>query len=106
MDISIVISIYNEAESLGELAGGIHEALSPTGLSYEMIMVDDGSTDSSWETICSLKHTYGNLQGIRFRRNYGKSAALYCGFEAACGDIVVTMDADLQDDPAYPRWCG
>ena len=100
MDISIVISIYNEAESLGELAEGIQEALSPIGLSYEMIMVDDGSTDSSWETICSLKHTYGNLQGIRFRRNYGKSAALYCGFEAACGDVVVTMDADLQDDPA------
>ncbi len=100
MDISIVISIYNEAESLGELAGRIHEELSPTGMSFEMIMVDDGSTDSSWETICSLKHTYSNLQGIRFRRNYGKSAALFCGFEAATGDVVVTMDADLQDDPA------
>ncbi len=100
MDLSIVISLFNEAESLDELLERIHAELSEKQLKYEVIMVDDGSTDSSWEKICALKQTYGNVRGIRFRRNYGKSAALYCGFEAAEGDIVVTMDADLQDDPA------
>jgi len=100
MDLSIVISLFNEEESLAELLEKIHAELDPKGISYEVIMVDDGSTDASWEKICELKQTYGNVSGIRFRRNYGKSAALYCGFEAAQGDIVVTMDADLQDDPA------
>ncbi|MBQ1168049.1 MAG: glycosyltransferase family 2 protein [Bacteroidales bacterium] len=100
MDLSIVISLFNEAESLDELLERIHAELSEKQLAYEVIMVDDGSTDGSWEKICALKQTYGNVRGIRFRRNYGKSAALYCGFEAAEGDIVVTMDADLQDDPA------
>ena len=100
MDLSIVISLFNEAESLDELLERIHAELSEKQLTYEVIMVDDGSTDGSWEKICALKQTYGNVRGIRFRRNYGKSAALYCGFEAAEGDIVVTMDADLQDDPA------
>ncbi|MBR5035298.1 MAG: glycosyltransferase family 2 protein [Bacteroidales bacterium] len=100
MDLSIVISLFNEEESLTELLEKIHAELEPKGVSYEVIMVDDGSTDGSWDKICELKQTYGNVHGIRFRRNYGKSAALYCGFEAAQGDIVVTMDADLQDDPA------
>ena len=100
MDLSIVISLFNEAESLDELLERIHAELSEKQLKYEVIMVDDGSTDGSWGKICALKQTYGNVRGIRFRRNYGKSAALYCGFEAAEGDIVVTMDADLQDDPA------
>lgn len=100
MDLSIVISLYNEAESLDELLERIHSVVSEKQLTCEVIMVDDGSTDGSWEKICALKQTYGNVRGIRFRRNYGKSAALYCGFEAAEGDIVVTMDADLQDDPA------
>ena len=100
MDLSIVISLFNEEESLSELLEKIHAELEAKGISYEVIMVDDGSTDSSWEKICDLKQIYGNVHGIRFRRNYGKSAALYCGFEAAQGDIVVTMDADLQDDPA------
>ena len=100
MDLSIVISLFNEAESLDELLERIHAELSEKQLTYEVIMVDDGSTDGSWGKICALKQTYGNVRGIRFRRNYGKSAALYCGFEAAEGDIVVTMDADLQDDPA------
>ena len=100
MDLSIVISLFNEAESLDELLERIHTELSEKQLTYEVIMVDDGSTDGSWEKICALKQTYGNVRGIRFRRNYGKSAALFCGFEAADGDIVVTMDADLQDDPA------
>ena len=100
MDLSIVISLFNEEESLEELLQSIHKELDASGMSYEVIMVDDGSTDSSWDKICELKRTYGNVSGIRFRRNYGKSAALYCGFEAAQGDVVVTMDADLQDDPA------
>ena len=99
MDLSIVISLYNEEESLRELVSWIDRALEPHNITYELIMVDDGSTDGSWELIESLKNTYNNIRGIRFRRNYGKSAALYCGFEAAEGDIVVTMDADLQDSP-------
>ena len=100
MDLSIVISLFNEEESLEELLQSIHNELDASGMSYEVIMVDDGSTDCSRDMICELKRTYGNVSGIRFRRNYGKSAALYCGFEAAQGDVVVTMDADLQDDPA------
>ena len=99
MDLSIVISLYNEEESLRELVAWIDRALAPHGYSYEIIMVDDGSTDRSWEVIAGLSEQYPQIRAIGFRRNYGKSAALYCGFEAARGDIVVTMDADLQDSP-------
>ncbi len=100
MDLSIVISIYNENESLEELVTWIRRALENRIDDYEIIMVDDGSTDGSWDTISRLSEKYGSLiKGISFRRNYGKSAALYCGFAAASGDVVVTMDADLQDSP-------
>ncbi|MBR5074209.1 MAG: glycosyltransferase family 2 protein [Bacteroidales bacterium] len=104
MDISVVIALFNEKESLRELVGGIRENLEAASLSYEIIMVSDGSTDGSWEEIEAIAtetNASGKeiLHGICFRRNYGKSAALYCGFEAAKGDVVITMDADLQDDP-------
>jgi glycosyltransferase involved in cell wall biosynthesis len=99
MDLSIVISLFNEAESLPELVSWINRALAPEQLEYEIIMIDDGSTDNSWQVIKELKKSYPEIRGISFRRNYGKSAALYKGFEAAKGDIVVTMDADLQDSP-------
>ncbi len=99
MDLSIVISLFNEAESLPELVSWIGRALAPEQLEYEIIMVDDGSTDNSWQVIEDLKKSYPEIRGISFRRNYGKSAALYKGFEIARGDIVVTMDADLQDSP-------
>ena len=99
MDLSIVISLYNEEESLPELVAWIDRTLKPQGSSYEIIMVDDGSRDRSWAVVEELSNQYPQIRGIRFRRNYGKSAALYCGFEAARGDIVVTMDADLQDSP-------
>jgi glycosyltransferase involved in cell wall biosynthesis len=100
MDLSIVISVFNEEDSLEELISGIHRELIPTGLSYEIIMIDDGSTDHSWKIIKDKALIDRKIKGISFRRNYGKSAAIYCGFEAAEGDVVVTMDADLQDDPA------
>ena len=99
MDLSIVISLYNEEESLRELVAWIDRALAPYNYEYEIIMVDDGSRDHSWEVIEELAKQYPQIRAIGFRRNYGKSAALYCGFEAAQGDIVVTMDADLQDNP-------
>ncbi|MDD4420929.1 MAG: glycosyltransferase family 2 protein, partial [Bacteroidales bacterium] len=105
MDISIVISLFNEKPSLAELVAGIHNSLKDTGLSYEIVMVNDGSTDGSWEEIERLATESGNgsgnvnIHGICFRRNYGKSAALYSGFAQAIGDVVITMDADLQDDP-------
>ena len=99
MDLSIVISLYNEEESLRELVDWIDQALAPHKFEYEIIMVDDGSRDHSWEVIQELSEKYPQIRAIGFRRNYGKSAALYCGFEAAQGDIVVTMDADLQDNP-------
>ena len=99
MDISIVISLYNEAESLTELVAGIHNVLDKMAVSYEIIMVNDGSTDPSWKIIKKMAETDSHVRGISFRRNYGKSADLYCGFEAAQGDVVITMDADLQDDP-------
>ncbi|OFX81569.1 MAG: glycosyl transferase family 2 [Bacteroidetes bacterium GWF2_41_61] len=98
MNLSIVISVYNEEESLRELIPWIKEALSGESMEYEIILIDDGSTDSSWSIIEELSKEYP-IKGISFRRNYGKSAALYCGFELAQGDIVVTMDADLQDSP-------
>ncbi len=99
MDISIVISLFNENESLVELVNGIHNVIDKMGVTYEIIMVNDGSTDSSWKTIKDMAKNDTHVRGISFRRNYGKSAALYCGFEAAQGDVVITMDADLQDDP-------
>ncbi len=99
MDLSIVISLYNEEESLRELVAWIDRALAPYNYAYEIIMVDDGSRDHSWTVIEELAKQYPQIRAIGFRRNYGKSAALYCGFEAAQGDIVVTMDADLQDNP-------
>ncbi len=98
-DLSIVVSLYNEAESLPELIGWIQKVMEREGYDYELILVDDGSRDGSWDTILELAKSDTNIHGISFRRNYGKSAALYCGFEAASGRVVVTMDADLQDSP-------
>lgn len=98
-DISVVVPLYNEAESLPELVAWIDRVAERHGLSYEAILVDDGSSDASWEEVERLKTRYPALRGIRFARNYGKSAALYCGFAAAAGEVVVTMDADLQDSP-------
>ena len=99
MDISIVIPAYNEAESLPELTAWIARVMAAHGYSYEVVFIDDGSTDNTWWTIEQLHKADPVVKGIRFRRNYGKSAALYCGFEAAQGGVVVTMDADLQDSP-------
>lgn len=99
MDLTVVIPLLNEAESLPELAEWIHRVCSSNGLSYEVIFIDDGSTDESWEVIESLNRQNGAIRGIRFQRNYGKSAALNEGFKAAMGRVVITMDADLQDSP-------
>ena len=99
MDLSIVISLFNEEESLTELTGWIEQVMSANGYSYEIIMVDDGSTDGSWNLIKRLSEKNRNIRGISFRRNYGKSAALFHGFKSAEGNVVVTMDADLQDSP-------
>ena len=99
MDISIVISLFNEEESLRELVGWIESVMTREGYSYEVIMVDDGSTDQSWSIVKDLSAANPAVRGISFRRNYGKSAALYHGFAAAQGDVVITMDADLQDSP-------
>jgi len=99
MNVSIVVPLFNEVESLPELCGWIDRVLGKNKLSYEVILVDDGSNDGSWEQIESLKLTYPQVKGIRFRRNYGKSAALHTGFSRASGDVVITMDADLQDSP-------
>ena len=98
-DLSIVISLFNEEESLPELVRWIETVMTREGYSYEVIMVDDGSTDSSWKTVRELAEKNSCIRGISFRRNYGKSAALYHGFAAAHGRVVVTMDADLQDSP-------
>ena len=99
LDVSIVVPLYNEAESLPELVAWIDRVARANNLSYEAILVDDGSNDGSWEVIESLRRSYPAVRGIGFARNYGKSAALYCGFEAARGEVVITMDADLQDSP-------
>ncbi|MBO4743544.1 MAG: glycosyltransferase family 2 protein [Bacteroidales bacterium] len=99
MDISAVIPLFNEKESLPELRSRIDNVMASEGLSYEIIFIDDGSTDGSWDVIADFAKSDPRVHGIRFRRNYGKSAALYCGFDRAQGDIVVTMDADLQDAP-------
>ncbi len=98
-DLSIIVPLFNEAESLPELCAWTDRVMQEQGLSYEMILVDDGSTDGSWDTVKKLAAEKPCLHGICFRRNYGKSAALYCGFAKAQGEIVVTMDADLQDSP-------
>ncbi|MBQ1980470.1 MAG: glycosyltransferase family 2 protein [Alistipes sp.] len=99
LDISVVVPLYNEQESLSELTSWIDRVAKDNNLSYEIIMVDDGSTDDSWDVVEQLKEQFPAIKGIRFARNYGKSAALYCGFEAAEGEVVFTMDADLQDSP-------
>ena len=99
LDISVVVPLYNEEESLGELVAWIDRVAKQNNLTYEVIMVDDGSSDDSWNEVERLKATYPAIRGIRFARNYGKSAALYCGFAAAEGEVVFTMDADLQDSP-------
>lgn len=99
MDISIIIPSFNESESLPELTSWIDRVVKSNGWSYEIIIVDDGSTDGTWNTVKELSEANDAIHGICFRRNYGKSAALFCGFEAAQGDVVFTMDADLQDSP-------
>lgn len=99
MQISVVIPLYNEAESLPELMAWIHRVMEANSYSYEVIMIDDGSDDGSWDVITSLRNQYPQLKGIKFQRNYGKSAALNEGFKAAQGAMVMTMDADLQDSP-------
>ncbi|MBQ3043514.1 MAG: glycosyltransferase [Alistipes sp.] len=99
VDISVVVPLYNEEESLPELVAWIDSVAKGEALSYEIIMVDDGSTDGSWSVVQRLKKEYPAIRGISFRRNYGKSAALYSGFEMAQGEVVFTMDADLQDSP-------
>lgn len=97
--LSIIIPLYNEAESLPELAEWIRKVTEEHQLSHEVIMVDDGSNDGSWDVIEKIAVADPAVRGIKFRRNYGKSAALHCGFQAAHGDVVITMDADLQDSP-------
>ena len=99
MDISVVVPLYNEEESLPELAEWIKNVMEEHHFSYEIVMIDDGSKDNSWQVVETLQKVNPNIKGIKFRRNYGKSAALYCGFEVAKGDVVITMDADLQDSP-------
>ena len=99
MDLSVVIALYNERESLQELVSGISAVVKQMGVKYEIIMVNDGSTDGSWNLIKEMASKDGHIRGISFRRNYGKSPALHCGFQAAAGRVVITMDADLQDDP-------
>lgn len=97
--ISVVVPLYDEEESLGELEAWIGRVMSANGYSYELIFVDDGSSDGSWAVVERLAAANPSVHGIKFSRNYGKSAALYAGFEAARGDVVITMDADLQDSP-------
>ena len=99
MNISIVIPLYNESESILELITWIERVMNEFGYSYELIMVDDGSSDTSWDIIEQAAQNNPNIHAIGFRRNYGKSAALFCGFTKATGDVVITMDADLQDSP-------
>ena len=99
MDISVVIPLFNEEESLPELAAWIDKVMVENKFSYEIIMIDDGSKDNSWQVVEDLQAKNPSIKGIKFRRNYGKSAALYCGFDVAQGDVVITMDADLQDSP-------
>jgi len=99
MDISIIVPLYNEDESLPKLFEWIERVMTENKYTYEIIFVNDGSTDKSWEVVETLQAQSQNVRGIKFRHNYGKSPALYCGFKAAKGDVVITMDADLQDSP-------
>ncbi|HKK11118.1 MAG TPA: glycosyltransferase family 2 protein [Bacteroidales bacterium] len=99
MDVSVIVPLFNEEESLEELVGWIDKVCLKNSLDYEIILIDDGSTDKSWQVVESLSDNYFSVKGIKFRRNYGKSAALNVGFESAAGDVVITMDADLQDNP-------
>jgi len=106
MNLSIVVPLFNEEESLPELCEWINRVLTSNKLSYELILVDDGSNDGSWEVIEKLKEKYSEIRGVQFRRNYGKSAALHTGFGMAVGEVVFTMDADLQDSPEeIPEMC-
>ena len=99
MNISVVIPLYNEEESINELVAWIAKVMYDNNYTYEIVIVDDGSTDNSWNEIVKLTEEYGSVRALRFRRNYGKSAALFCGFREAEGDVVFTLDADLQDSP-------
>lgn len=99
MDLSLVIPVYNEEDSIQELTGWIIKVCSGAGLSYEIIFIDDGSTDCSWEKISSAGKINNTVKGCRFRRHYGKAAALHTGFSDASGDVIITMDSDLQDSP-------
>ncbi|MCQ2180783.1 MAG: glycosyltransferase family 2 protein [Bacteroidales bacterium] len=99
LDISVIVPSFNERESIPELCSRVDKVMHDHGFSYELIIVDDGSTDGSWDVVKQLASSNTSVHGIRFRRNYGKSAALYCGFDKAAGDVVITMDADLQDSP-------
>jgi len=99
MDISVVVPLFNEVDSLPELTEWIDKVMQTNQFTYEIILIDDGSTDGSWELIEQLSRQNPCIKGIKFRRNYGKSAGLYCGFKQAEGDVVITMDADLQDSP-------
>ena len=99
MDISVVVPLYNEDESLTELEAWVRKVMDENNFSYEIMMVDDGSTDNSWKVVQGLSEINSNVKGIKFRRNYGKSAALHTGFQEVQGDVVITMDADLQDSP-------
>ena len=99
MDLSVVVPAYNEAESLPELAEWIAKVCTSSSIDYELIVIDDGSTDDTWEVLRLLTAMNGKVKAIRFRRNYGKAAALQTGFETSTGDVVITMDADLQDSP-------
>ena len=99
MDISVLVPLYNEAESLPSLHEWIVRVMKEHAFSYEIVFVNDGSTDDSWQVIKGLQMHDANVRGICFRRNYGKSAALHCGFQMVQGDVVITMDADLQDSP-------
>ncbi|MCK9342887.1 MAG: glycosyltransferase family 2 protein, partial [Massilibacteroides sp.] len=99
MDISVIVPLYNEAESLPELFAWIKRVMDANAYSYEVIFVNDGSTDASWEVIEGLKKDHKQVRAIKFRNNYGKSPGLQCGFQRAQGDVVITMDADLQDSP-------
>ena len=99
MQLSIIIPLFNEEESLEELNEAIEKVVSNMDIDYELIYIDDGSTDDSWKTIKNLSKDSSNLKGIKFLRNFGKSQALYAGFDKAIGQVVITMDGDLQDDP-------
>lgn len=99
MNISVIVPLYNEEESLPELHAWIKRVMTANNFTYEIIFVNDGSTDRSWDVIEELSQKNENVKGIKFRRNYGKSPALYCGFKEAKGDVIITMDADLQDSP-------